>query len=84
MLSGDHAHDREAFVDVEITLAGVNKPNTARWESFGWSVPADTEHAFFKAARDRARREQATFDAALAKLSPDEQKVVLERTKFLH
>src|ERR1044072_1802495 len=42
-LSLEHAPDRAAFQDVEIYLTGPHKPNTARWESFGWKVPSDLE-----------------------------------------
>ena len=33
---------------VRISLTGPWAPNTARWESFGWTVPSDTQHAMFK------------------------------------
>lgn len=72
-LSAQHAYGRAGFEDVDITLVGPNKPNTARWESFGWTVPGDEEHAFWKdsAAREKAR--QALVASALAKLTPEER-----------
>lgn len=80
-LSGDHAPDRSVFVDVEINLVGPNKPNTARWESFGWAVPSDTEHAFYRDMKRRQAEEQRMFDAAMAKLSDDERQVMQGRMR---
>lgn len=78
-LSADHAPDRAAFKDVEINLVGSWKPNTARWESFGWAVPTDTDHAFYKAAAKREREERGLFEGALTKLTSEEREVVLAR-----
>lgn len=76
-LSGEHAHDRDDFQDVEISLVGPAVPNTARWESFGWSVPSDASHAFLKQERARQLREKTILDSALAKLDAEERKLVL-------
>lgn len=78
-LSQDHAIDRGAFEDVEITLTGPSRPNTARWESFSWSVPGDEMHAWEKAAKERVAAEKAVFDGAMAKLDENEQDVVNAR-----
>jgi len=79
-LSGQFAPDRDAFEKVEIRLIGPNKPNTARWESFKWEVPGDTERAAWKAHQQRQRAEDDLFRSALAKLTPAEREAVLERT----
>lgn len=78
-LSGDHAPDRAAFCDVEIKLVGPFKPNTGRWESFGWEIPSDEMYAAIKALREKARRDDALFADVLAKLTEDERRVVLAR-----
>lgn len=65
----EYAPDRDVFVDVEINLVGPNKPNTARWESFGWAVPADVEHVMAKRWQTEERERRALRDQALAKLS---------------
>lgn len=64
-LSREHAPDRAAFRDVQINLIAAEgwKPNTARWESFGWSVPSDEMHAMFK--------RWATANADLKKLAAE-------------
>lgn len=67
------------FKDVEINLVGSNKPNTARWESFSWAVPSDTDHVFFKEAAKRDREEGGLFEAALSKLSNEERAVIIAR-----
>lgn len=74
-LSGDYAPDRAAFKPVQITLVG-RRPNTARWESFGWSVPSDREHAMVKRWREEEARRQELLQSALAKLTPEEREVV--------
>lgn len=84
LLSGDHAPDRAAFKDVEITLTGPSRPNTARWESFRWEVPSDELHAYYKAEARRRIHEDALFRGALAKLTDDERAVVLARTTTCH
>ena len=78
-LVGDFAPDRSVFKDVEINLVGSNKPNTARWESFSWAVPSDTDHNFFKEADRRDREEGELFEAALSKLSNEERAVIIAR-----
>jgi len=78
-LSADHAPDRAAFRDIEISLAGPNKPNTARWESFGWSIPADQEHAYYKRVKAERLEEERLFVGALAKLSATERNIVQAR-----
>lgn len=75
-LSADHAEGREDFRPVDIHLVAESKPNTARWESFGWSVPTDAEHAFFKAAREKAARWPMLLASAHAKLTEDERDAV--------
>jgi len=76
-LSDDHAHGRDDFQDVEISLVGPSAPNTARWESFGWSVPSDACHAFLKEERARSLREKTILASALAKLDAEEKELVL-------
>lgn len=78
-LVGDFAPDRSVFKDVEINLVGSNKPNTARWESFSWAVPSDTDHNFFKEADRRDREEGELLEAALSKLSNEERAVIIAR-----
>lgn len=81
----EHATDPDAFTDVEISLTGPNRPCTARWESFGWSVPTDAEHAFMKDMRERQILEDRVFDNAMKKLTPLEREVVLGRIeKVIH
>jgi hypothetical protein len=48
------------------------RPLTARWESFGWSVPGDLEHAAVKEERSRTAQRAALRRSALAKLTPEE------------
>jgi len=75
--SREHAPDRDFLHrPVEIKLVGPNKPCTDRWESFGWSVPTDEEHAMFKAMRRRQADDEKIRAAALAKLTPDERRVL--------
>jgi len=78
-LTGDHAPDASAFVDVEISLVGPSEPNTARWESFSWSVPGDVQHAFVKQERARLAREALLVASGLAKLNPDEREAIEAR-----
>lgn len=80
-LSGDYAPDRAAFRDVEINLVGPRKPNTARWESFSWAVPTDEMHAMFKAMARKQREDDQAFRALLARLTPSERDLVLERIR---
>lgn len=75
-LSGDHAPDRAAFYPVDIKLTGPFRPNTARWESFGWAVPGDLEHQWIQDDRQRRRQDREILDRALSKLTPDELRVV--------
>lgn len=75
-LCEEFAPDRSAFEDVEISLVGPNDPNTARWESFGWKVPGDVEHAFLKADRERRAAEAVLLKRALGKLDPEERTLV--------
>lgn len=74
-LSGDHAPDRAAFKKVEITLVGP-RPHTARWESFGWSVPGDLEYAAIKRANAADQRRRALLASARAKLTAEEIEAV--------
>lgn len=74
--SQEFAPDREVFQPVKINLVGPQRPNTARWESFTWSVPTDTEYAFWKAERARRRADEKVRKEALAKLTPDERRVL--------
>ncbi|MCW2763361.1 MAG: CcrRogue [Marmoricola sp.] len=77
-LSQDHAPDRTSFIDVEIALVGPYKPNTARWESFGWAVPGDETNAFYKRMREADQRKQALIDSALRKLTAEERAVICD------
>jgi hypothetical protein len=82
-LSAEHSTDRSDFVDVEIHLRGPCKPNTARWESFGWQVPTDLDHLRFKNWKTQQDARNAVFDGALAKLTADERAEVLSRIETL-
>lgn len=75
-LSGDHAPDLAAFRPVDINLVGLNRPNTARWESFSWAVPTDHEHTFFRELKRREAERQRVLEGALAKLTPEEREAV--------
>lgn len=79
-LSGDHAPDRAAFADVEINLIAAWKPNTARWESFGWSVPGDTDHAMMKVWQREARERDGLIASALSKLTAGERQAIAWKT----
>lgn len=61
---------------MSINLVGSNKPNTARWESFGWSVPADEMHAFSKELKAEKAARDAAYATAMAKLTPAEKAAV--------
>ena len=61
---------------MEIRLVGPNKPNTARWESFGWAIPADWEHAYYKRSAQDERIRKDPRASALGKLTPEERAVV--------
>ncbi|WP_303758405.1 hypothetical protein [Sphingobium yanoikuyae] len=78
-LSQEYAPDRAAFSDVDIRLVGPQKPNTGRWESFGWKVPSDTEHAFIKSLMQQKARDDALFAGAMAKLTEAERRAVSHR-----
>ena len=75
-MSAEHPADATSFMDVEITLVGACAPNTERWESFGWQVPADTHYAFYKAAKKAARAREELAAKALAKLTPAEREAL--------
>ncbi|WP_309084134.1 hypothetical protein [Chelativorans sp.] len=74
--AADHAPDRSVFEPVEISLVGPHKPNTARWESFTWSVPADADYAMMKEHRARGLERKRLRDAALSKLSREEREAL--------
>lgn len=44
-LSGDFAKDKDAFVDVKISLTGPAMPAVERWNSFCWKVIAIDEYS---------------------------------------
>lgn len=72
--SMEYAPDRDVFKDVEIELVGPRRPNVARWDSFGWSVP--TEDPFLRSRAVRERSDQEIRKAALAKLTSEERRVL--------
>lgn len=80
-LSAEHATDRDAFKDIEIRLVGPCKPNTARWESFGWAVPGDEEYAYYKGLKHREAEEKALLESAMGKLTAQERAVVESRMR---
>lgn len=80
-LSGETAPDRDAFQDVEINLVGSWRPNTARWESFGWSVPTDTLYAAERQMRQAQAREDQLVADALEKLTVAERLAVQKRMR---
>ncbi len=81
-LSKDHAEDRDAIgnlVTINLVIPNASRnmrPLTARWRSFGWDVPTDTE--FQRAAAERARlsRLEKAYASAMAKLTPEEIEAV--------
>lgn len=75
-LSADFLSSEVPDGRVSIRLVGPSKPNTARWESFGWSVPGDTEHQMAKRLRQEAREREALRNSGLAKLTPSERKAL--------
>ena len=74
--SADHAPDNSVFEPIEINLVGPHKPNTARWESFTWLVPTDTNHAMMKEHRASGLERKRLRDAALAKLTLEEREAL--------
>lgn len=75
--SRESAPDRDFLREtVEIHLVGPNRPYTDRWESFGWTVPTDLDHALFKASRQRRADDDKIRAAGLAKLTPEERRVL--------
>lgn len=74
--SADYAPDGDVFDPVEINLIGPHRPNTARWESFTWSVPTDAEHALTKRWREEERERRLLRDQALAKLTIREREAL--------
>lgn len=75
-LSTEHATDHDVFTPCEINLIALWKPNTARWESFGWSVPGDAEYAAVKRWKEEDRQRQQLIDSAMAKLTPEEREAI--------
>lgn len=75
-LSQEFAPDLAAFKDVSITLVGFNKPNTARWESFGWAVPGDEDHRLMQQLRKRDSERAALRRQAMEKLTPEEREAL--------
>lgn len=77
-LSGNVAPAAEADrIDVAIDLIipqglGYARPDCERWESFSWAVIGDEFHDTAKALKAEDARLQALYDAALAKLSPED------------
>jgi hypothetical protein len=55
---------------------GPLRPNDERWESFGWVVVGDSEIEGMRAHRRQLKADQAVLAAALAKLTPDELRVL--------
>ncbi len=76
-MSRPHVDDKDDLSPKEITLISRERPNTARWESFRWSVPGDEEHAFLKSERARRGREEALLKSALDKLDADERALIM-------
>lgn len=74
--AAEHAPSRDVFEPVEINLVGPYKPNTARWESFTWSVPGDVENAMMKRWREEDRERRLHRDRALAKLTIQEREAL--------
>jgi len=70
--AADSAPDAGVFEPVEVTLVGPWRPNTARWESFGWEVPSDEDWKWRKRLEAEDRREAALRESGLAKLTPEE------------
>ncbi len=73
-LSSENAPDLESLQNrVSITLIGNFKPNTARWESFLWTVPDDFEYRWLKEAQKEKSEREILKKSALAKLTPEEK-----------
>lgn len=80
---GDTSEERRKFrsevvqVNLVIPNAGRNeRPLTARWESFGWSVPGDEHRALQKREEGRLARLKELHRSAMSKLSVDEREAV--------
>lgn len=72
-LSGDCAPDRLAIrVPTRIDLIAPRRPATARWESFGWSLPGDIEYAAVKRSQSESLRRRELIDSAREKLTAEE------------
>jgi hypothetical protein len=81
-LSTEHATDKAAFDDVEITLVSRSLPNTKRWESFGWKVtaiPTDPSFGILEQIEQRRRDEDALVASGLAKLTDSEREIIVAR-----
>lgn len=63
-------------IDLVIPGAGLRRPRTARWESFGWQVPTDGIRAAEKAAAERESALLALAESTLSKLTPEEAEAV--------
>jgi hypothetical protein len=67
------------FKRFEITLVGERlnfRPTTARWESFGWSVPSDRYFYETMAESRQERDRERLVSSALSKLTPQERAAV--------
>ena len=80
-LSGEFAPDQQALrVPVAVTLEmgalGRRQPCTARWESFGWQVPADGDYRLSKALAAQEAQREVLRKSALAKLTLPERQAL--------
>lgn len=80
-LSGASAPDLDSLrvktsITLTLTTIGRRCPNTARWESFGWTIPGDLEHAFAKRWEAEEEQKRALRESGLAKLTPAERRAL--------
>lgn len=80
-LSGPHAPDRDAIrldhvVKLVIKDAGRDRPDTARWRSFGWDVPDDKEFRQVIEQSAKVGMMESLYASAMAKLTPEEREAL--------
>lgn len=80
-LSKPYAEDRDAIrnavtINLVIPNAGRWRPNTARWQSFGWDVPDDIVARITSQERARLTRMEGLRKSAFAKLTTEEREAL--------
>ena len=75
LYSDDHlncSNREKVYITLIIKDCGNFRPNTARWESFGWKVPDDTDYYMWKNYKENEKIRKALKKSALSKLTEDE------------